>query len=165
MFENFKDETLNNKWLLLVIILILGIVLFSFMAKVINRTTYKKSTRTGVVAVSGKSSGFVNGYSWDQINKLPIPLREKIMLKLSLLKVSIESSIINGKPVIQPAEPLPTYLSEIDSFYKNAGDMDIPLFFALKAADLKKNGASKQAILNFKLLVKQKLKKLGILNQ
>ena len=167
MPENTKDEALNNKWFILIVTLILGIILFSFMARVISKTTYKSSSpKTPFTAqVKVPTSQFTDGSDWNMLDAINVPPLDKVQLKLELVKLAFDSSLLSGKPLITSSAPLQTYVQDLDLFYRDTANSSIPLFFAIRIMDMKKNGTPEISIQGYKQVLTQKLIKMGIIKK
>lgn len=159
MSEELKEDILSNKYFVLVLVLVVGIVLFSIMAKLITNVTYKKDARTRVPSIDSATSIYIDGKSWREIATYDMSETDKVITKSTLIRLIIETSIINNTPVINPGRQLPEYIKAIDSIYENPADQNIPLYFALRIADMRLSGAPENAIKNYTLLVQQKLYK------
>jgi len=164
MYNGSNEETLNTKWIILVLVLALGIMSFSIMAKLISKTTYKRHTASmSSEWITEKKTRFADGYDWNAVEKLSMPKMEKSYIKGTLLKLTIEASIINGNPVIKSGAKLGVFVKFIDNLYKNPSNRDIPIYFALKMAEMNAKGSSSRAVEGYKALVMRKLKNLGLI--
>ena len=106
---------------------------------------------------------FCDGGDWERLNKLGISEADKSLIKGLLIKVSIESSALNGTPLLTSNAALPEYIDFVNAFYQTKENSVLPLFFALKMADLKQNNMDSAAIANYRLAVLGKLKNYGLI--
>ncbi len=158
-----EEKTLNNKWVVLAFILVIGIMLFSIMARIISNTTYKKSPSNSMSRMLARDARNLDSVNWNEIENFNIPPTDKLIVKLSMVRVCAEASIINGKPVLTSSGNLNEYVQYIDRFYSDKANADVPLFFAVKIADMAKGGANEMAIQGYRNLVLQKLRDIGII--
>lgn len=153
----------------MILVLILGIILFTFMARVISNTTYKKTSyqKPAEQQAANQTAAplFLDSVDWNTINGLQVTPVEKTIFKTQLLKLSLEASIINGRPLITPTVPLYEYLNDIDAFYSQARNAKIPLYFAIKIADMKRSGASQAVIEGYRTVLVAKLEKAGLIKK
>lgn len=108
-------------------------------------------------------ASFCDGSTWNSIDALSLPVLERRQMKAALLKVTIESSALLGVSDFNVKSPLPEYVSLIDSFYEAKENAPIPLFFALRIADMEKNGADRKTVIAFRADLIGKLKSSGLL--
>jgi hypothetical protein len=106
---------------------------------------------------------FCDGGDWEKLNKLGISDSDKTLIKGLLIKVSIESSALNGTPLLTSNKALTDYIDFIDTFYRSTENSVMPIFFALKIADLTQNNTDSTAIANYRLAVLGKLKNYGLI--
>ncbi|MDD5439530.1 MAG: hypothetical protein PHS37_05025 [Candidatus Omnitrophica bacterium] len=171
MLDDRKETPFDNKWTFLILVLVLGIILFSFMARVISNTTYKKAQayqkpQAGAAPAHAPLSPlYVGAADWNLINTFNIQPVDKSVMKIQLIKVSLEAGIINGNPLITPTVPLYTYLKDIDELYAEPRNASIPLYFAIKIADMKRSGTPAANIEGFKALLLQRLEKAGLVTK
>lgn len=169
MEENKENIELNDsdlvqtvssyKWLIPVLFLIIGIVFLLIYPKRDAAVDFKKAGQSHISKSSsnGTQSLVLNGYSWNAIDKYEVNAYQQ-SIKNQLLKITLESSLVSGNNVIDPSEPIEVYARYINSFYGDPTNQEIPLFFALKIADLAKNKAPNAVINRYKAAVEQKLK-------
>ena len=114
-------------------------------------------TDTPIQSDTPLDKSLCDGRHWQKISNLNIDDSQKIRFKSMLLKISIETSALSANPVISGSIQFPEYISYIDAFYQNPANGKIPIFFALKIADMAKQGAPQQQIVAFKLAVLKQL--------
>jgi hypothetical protein len=96
---------------------------------------------------------FSDGRDWKQVDSYGFSAADTFKIKLMLLKSVYEVTLFSGKPLIQEDAPPDKFLSVynkdfseypkiIDEFYADPDNLTMPLFFALKIADLTKRGVS-----------------------
>ena len=161
--EDIRDKVLNSKWFVLVLVLALGIMVLSVMAKVINTTTYKKNKTSDIVSKLAMNTKFVNGFSWRELSNMNIPEMDQALFKIYLLRIYFETSFINGKPLIQSTGSLVDYVKYIDTMYGDPKNANVPLFYAIKMADMAKNGYPAGVVESYKARVMRKLQQMGLL--
>ncbi|MBN1353071.1 MAG: hypothetical protein JW994_00180 [Candidatus Omnitrophica bacterium] len=113
--------------------------------------------------IDNEGTGFLDGHQWKKIEGMQISPSDKIYTKTAILKTIIEVGIINDNPLLTPSDSLGKYSMLIDSFYADPNNLDIPIPFALKIADLSVKGMSDGRIQLYKRALLQKLKQLRLL--
>jgi len=108
---------------------------------------------------------FTDGYDWNYITSLKIPEEEKFILKQMLVNSILQSGIFNDQPVIQVKEPLRGYIFHLDLVYAKRSNLKVPIFFALKMAEMYKDDIPDQRINVFRDNVLKKVLALEEKNQ
>jgi len=103
---------------------------------------------------------YLNGYDWDNINKMKASIFEKTSLKISILQIIIETSMFLKKPVVTDISKLDVYISELDAFYFNQDNRSIPVFFAMKIIEMQQQTIPQENISAYRTLLLQKFNKL-----
>lgn len=158
--------SINNKTLVVPLIILSAVVLFMIFVKTRHAEGPRKTPESVTGAANPENSpenSMVNGYYWNRISGLAIPAPDKTQIKASLIKIALETSIINGRPLIEPKGPLLEYTAHIDKFYENTDNLSIPVFFGIKAADMINDNAPVIAVQSYCKMVLQKLTALGLL--
>ena len=158
---DIKKYILDNKWLSLLSVMIISVVIIGVVSAPPRQNTMPRSAVSATA--SQKQTMLVDGNSWNSIDAMPISVVDKIQIKSSLLKIALEASIINGNPIINPTAPLQEYVAYVDKFYKEPQNIGIPVFFALKIADMATSGAPEMALRGYQQAVLQKLQQAGLL--
>ncbi len=144
----------KNKLKLLYIILpVVILVLISIISIRANTNSVSE-----MPSLAKPRSVIFNGRDWNYIEKMDMPEMEKMNLKASLLRTTLETGIINNNPLITPTDPLGTYLEFVDRFYKDDTNIQVPLAFAMKIADMSGKGVSDVALERYKMALLRKLK-------
>jgi len=101
---------------------------------------------------------FYTGRDWVKIDGKPYSKIVKMRMK-SIILISIhDASIFSGTPIISPDEKnFEQYIPIIDNFYSKTDNWDLPLYFALKIAGMKKRGIPEMQINVYKTAVQKKL--------
>lgn len=116
---------------------------------------------------------FFSGKDWNGIAGAAILDARKTEIKLAVLKSVYEAGLFNGDPIFNidtGSKPflsvygayLSGYIKPMDDFYGKQENINFPVFFALRIADMTKHKASDQDIETFKLSVVAKLKEQGL---
>ncbi len=163
--HGFKQYALNNKWVVLVIILVVGVIGMRMISKASRKDVIEdKRPGPGIIADSIKDpTRIVDGYDWLSVGSLNISEFDRAQIKAALLKISLESSIINGNALFEPRASIAEYTGYVDRFYQRPENVKVPVFFALKIADMVKGGSAEVAVQGYKQLVIDKLKRAGLL--
>ena len=136
------------------LVLVCGVFLFM----------YKPPVQVPEVAGILLESPFSNGQDWERIAAMPVDKDVKDTIFSNVLKITIESSSLSGNPLRNPSIPIAYYKSYMDNFYKLNENKPFPIFFAFRIADMAANGADSDTLSNFTMLVKEKLKELGLIS-
>jgi hypothetical protein len=155
------------KWFVPILLLVCGIVfLLVYPQRNTSRVSPKKGGETAMSspAVSLKRSVVLNGHGWTSIDQYEANDFQR-NLKSQILKITLESSLLCGKPIITPTQSISDYVKYIDFFYKSVKNNNIPVFFALKIADLDRNKAPLIAINNYRLAIEKKLKETKLIEE
>jgi len=161
--EDIREKVLSSKWFVLALVLVLGIMVFSIMAKVISTTTYKKTPVAAISKVVTSQQLCLDGQTWKAIDNFQISPMDKVVYKISLCRVLFEASYMNGKPVITSAGSLVNYVRYLDVVYNDPRNLRLPLFFGLKIAEMADKKMPAAAIDNFRNSVMQKLAQMGLI--
>ena len=155
--EALKKVFSANRNLILVTFfsLVSTLLIIVFITAFSHEKTYSKNVEI--------ESHFCDGHDWNRIDNLPINESDKMQLKGALLRVTIESSALSGFPMMTSSAGLTDYVQFVDKFYKINENIALPLFFALKLADLAKSGSDDITLTTFRLTVTQKLKNYGLM--
>lgn len=165
MFEEVKEKTINSRWLVLIMVLIMGIMLFSVMAKIISTTTYKKAPTDIVAQFSTTSPTLFNAQVWKEIDKFSASGQDRFLLKYMFVKSSIEASMLNGTQLITAKVSLKDIIDTVDAFYADQSNKNVPLYFALVIANMIRSGRTEREILIYKANVLARLEKSGMLKR
>jgi len=114
-----------------------------------------------------------DGNDWNKINTYGISDKDSGKVKAMFLKSIYEVGLFNGAPMLNintGVSKLPdnynadfaAYADLLDKFYSNNNNLNFPVFFALKIADMMKSGAGDTEINNYKLAIVVKLKEQGL---
>jgi hypothetical protein len=162
-----KTSSLSSKYksVATIIILITGIFIVFFYAgrAAVNLPLDKVVSAKPRSVFIEDEQVMLNGHSWKNIENLDISDAEKFTVKTQILKITLESSLFSGTPVITPSENIAEYVLSIDRFYADNDNRNIPVFFALKIADLAKNNMPEFMISSYRNTIKEKLKEIGII--
>lgn len=157
--EDAKNIFSTKKNIILFTSLLLApILLFVFFFVVIS-----SGKKTNTAATVASVARFCDGNEWKSIDSLNIPDVEKMQLKGALLKVSVESSALIGMPILASNAPFTEYISYVDKFYQIDQNLHLPVYFALKIADMAKNGADNAAITAYYTALTEKLKNYSLI--
>lgn len=108
---------------------------------------------------------FYCGEDWANIENADYSPAIKKELKTTMLKTAQESSILTGNPILPVEEKdFAQYLTKIDSFYKKPDAKAIPLYFALKLAEMRKRNFPEQQIQAYRTAISQKMRKIASLS-
>ncbi|MEI8176939.1 MAG: hypothetical protein WCG78_08745 [Candidatus Omnitrophota bacterium] len=106
---------------------------------------------------------FNDGADWSAIDMLKAPDGPKQLIKGDILKLTIESSALSGNPLQNEHAVIPDYINYLDNFYRDPDNKPMPVFFALKIADMAGTGSDNASIAAYRLTVMQKLKNTGLI--
>lgn len=104
-----------------------------------------------------------DGYDWQQIEKLTLSHQEKEEIKENLIKIVIETSAFQGMSIFEARVSLEEYKDYLDNFYQEKDNVQLPLFFALRIADMDINGTPTFILEQYKSAVMKKLREAGLI--
>ena len=116
---------------------------------------------------------FFDGHDWKMLDTMGLPPQETLKVKTMLLKSIYETGLFNGTPMLTINSgkddflavynrDLTEYVPIIDAFYGKPDNLDFPLFFSLKIADMVKSGVTDAQIEQYRLAVIAKLTQQGL---
>ncbi len=106
---------------------------------------------------------FYAGDEWIAIGRGIPSASVRRHIKTLMLQAAQDASAFSGTPIISVNEKdLTKYIDDIDEFYGNKDNMAMPLYFALRIADMKKQGIPPQQVEAYRSLIIQKFKEMGI---
>ena len=156
--SKIKEFVIQNKWSIILPILIFTVASVTILrnnqpSKGVSST----SNTTTLLEIDNKKTRFVDGNNWNRINAVNISEADKMELKETLLKSSLEVSIINNKPFLTPQGSIRDYAKNLDLFYSFDKNINIPLNFALRAADMMKKKMPPKAIAYYVKTISERL--------
>jgi len=101
---------------------------------------------------------FCNGHDWQLIDNLSISAADKLNLKAELFKMQIEAGFLEGTPVLSGNALNPAFIAYLDNFYRAEENADVPVFFALKIAEMASKGTPDLIIQKFKTSILDRLR-------
>jgi len=112
-------------------------------------------------AINDRLAGgmFCDGYDWRRIvREVPAaPGQTEVMVRATLLKLTVESSAVTGPPIFKSDISLPECMNFLDKFYEVRENRGVPIFFAMKIADMAKSGSSPAEINTYQAALMKKL--------
>ncbi|MDD4202209.1 MAG: hypothetical protein PHQ52_01950 [Candidatus Omnitrophica bacterium] len=102
---------------------------------------------------------YLNGYDWDDINKMKASIFEKTSFKISILQIIIETSMFLKKPVVEDISKLEIYISALDTFYSSPDNRMIPVFFAMKVIEMQQQAIPEENVSAYRSLLLEKFNK------
>ncbi len=160
-----KAILLNKKKIYLAVALLSSaLLLLMFSATRTKHSSNSKDDKLYALTQDSKyqETSLCDGFDWNNLSTFEIGNNEEQFLKSTLLKIAIESSALSAKPVIEGNAAIMQYVAYLNKFYQDPTNSKIPLFFALKIADMAKNKSAPREIEIYKLAVLQKLKSIGL---
>ena len=106
---------------------------------------------------------FYGGEDWSFIESSTHPDQIKAKIKLLMIEASQQSAIFSGNPILSPDEKnFGRYIAGIDNFYSDDKNKVIPLYFAIKVAEMQLNGLPQEQVAVYAQAVVKKLKDMGL---
>lgn len=147
-----------NIYLIIICIFALGLP-FLFKKTGDNVTTAKTTQKFRI-----KQINVINGYVWNDINSINMPLADKNNFKANIVKIVIETSLVYYSEIISSPNSAQRYFLLLNKFYENPENLDIPVYFALGIIRMEDKNYPQSIIDNHKSTLREKLLKTGMKN-